>query len=139
MPALADIALVTKQRTAAPGGRRIDVGRTRGAFPETVDAFKGGAKEIGFARPYTPDFLGWFDDFSTTGGGFDALGAHARGQIGFQESIFNKIPGLEAVRYHEYKNCPGSAEPPASDGSNVLSAEERQQLNCDENSRGVKP
>jgi phospholipid/cholesterol/gamma-HCH transport system substrate-binding protein len=139
VPALADIALVKKQRTVAPGGRKVRVGNVRGAFPETVDAFKGGAKEIGFARPYTPDFLGWFDDFSTTGGGFDALGAYARGQIGFQESIFNKLPGLSAVRTDEYKNCPGSAEAPASDGSNVLSAQERQALNCDENARGVKP
>jgi phospholipid/cholesterol/gamma-HCH transport system substrate-binding protein len=114
------------------------VGTVRGAFPETVDAFKGGAKEIAFARPYTPDFLGWFDDFSTTGGGFDALGAYARGQIGFQESIFNKIPGLAAVRTGEYKNCPGSAEAPAPDGSNVLSTQEQQALNCSESARGVK-
>ena len=33
---------------------------------------------IALGRPYTPDFFGWFDDFSTTGGGFDALGALAR-------------------------------------------------------------
>jgi phospholipid/cholesterol/gamma-HCH transport system substrate-binding protein len=139
VPALADIALPKKNRTVSPGGHRISVGNVRGAFPETVDAFKGGAKEIAFARPYTPDFLGWFDDFSTTGGGFDALGAYARGQIGFQESIFNKIPGLGAVRTQEYKNCPGSAEAPAPDGSNVLSAEEQQALNCSESARAVKP
>lgn len=139
VPALADIALPTKPRTVSPGGSSIGVGSVRGAFPETVDAFKGGAKEIGFARPYTTDFLGWFDDFSTTGGGFDALGAYARGQVGFQESIFNKIQGLGAVRTQEYKNCPGSAEAPAPDGSNVLSAQEQQALNCSESARAVKP
>jgi phospholipid/cholesterol/gamma-HCH transport system substrate-binding protein len=138
VPALADIALVTKNRTAAPGGTKVAVGNVRGAFPETVDAFKGGAKELGFARPYTPDFLGWFDDFSTTGGGFDALGVYARGQIGFQESVFNKIPGLSAVRTGEYKNCPGSAEAPAPDGSNVFSAEEQAAMHCSESARGVK-
>jgi phospholipid/cholesterol/gamma-HCH transport system substrate-binding protein len=138
VPALADIALAKKNRTVSPGGHAVSVGNVRGAFPETVDAFKGGAKEIGFARPYTPDFLGWFDDFSTTGGGYDALGAYARGQIGFQESVFNKIPGLAAVRTQEYKNCPGSAEAPAPDGSNVLSAEEQAALNCSESARGVK-
>ena len=68
-------------RSHAPGGRAVSVGETRGAFPETADALKAGAPEIGFARPYTTDFLGWFDDFSTTGGGFDALGATARGFI----------------------------------------------------------
>ena len=85
-PPLADIATATKQRTYAPGGRNVDVGETRGAFQETVDALKGGAGEIGFARPYTTDFLGWFDDFSTTGGGFDALGATARGMVSFAPS-----------------------------------------------------
>jgi phospholipid/cholesterol/gamma-HCH transport system substrate-binding protein len=138
VPSLADIALVKKNRTVSPGGANVSVGNVRGAFPETVDAFRGGAKEIGFARPYTPDFLGWFDDFSTTGGGYDALGVYARGQIGFQESIFNKIPGLAAVRTGEYKNCPGSAEAPAPDGSNVLSAAEQAALNCSESARAVK-
>ena len=34
-------------------------GKTRrGAFPETVDAFKGGAPQIADARPYTEDFIG---------------------------------------------------------------------------------
>jgi phospholipid/cholesterol/gamma-HCH transport system substrate-binding protein len=139
IPALDQIANVKKNRTASPGGSPVSVGNVRGAFPETVDAFKGGAKEIGFARPYTPDFMGWFDDFSTTGGGFDALGAYARGQISFEESIFNKIPGFAPVRSGEYKNCPGSAEPPASDGSNVFSAQEQQELNCSESDRSMKP
>ena len=94
---------------------------------------------IAAGRPYTQDLLGWFDDFSTTGGGFDALGAYAKGQIGFQESVFNKLPGLEAVRTGEYKNCPGSAEAPAPDGSNVFSAQEQQEMGCEEASRGVKP
>jgi phospholipid/cholesterol/gamma-HCH transport system substrate-binding protein len=132
VPALADIALVKKQRTASPGGRRIPVGNVRGAFPETIDAFKGGAKEIGFARPYTPDFLGWFDDFSTTGGGFDALGATARGYITMSEFL-NK----DALAYKQYKRCPGAAEAPAKDGSNVLSAAERERLDCDEADRGT--
>jgi phospholipid/cholesterol/gamma-HCH transport system substrate-binding protein len=136
-PALDDIGNVAKSRTVSPGGRRVSVGDVRGAFPETVDAFKGGAKEIGFARPYTSDFLGWFDDFSTTGGGFDALGAYARGQLSFEEALFNQTP-VHPVRTGEYKNCPGSAEAPASDGSNVLSTQEQQELNCSEADRIVR-
>ena len=42
---------------------------------------------IGFARPYTTDFFGWFDDFSTTGGFFDANGAIGRGQFNFAENL----------------------------------------------------
>jgi phospholipid/cholesterol/gamma-HCH transport system substrate-binding protein len=131
-PALAEIATVKKDRTVAPGGARHSVGETRGAFPETVDALQGGAGEIGFARPYTTDFLGWFDDFSTTGGGFDALGATARGFITMSEFLHK-----DSLAYKQYKRCPGSAEPPARDGSNVLSPEERDRLDCDESDRGT--
>jgi phospholipid/cholesterol/gamma-HCH transport system substrate-binding protein len=131
-PPLANIATVTKQRTYAPGGRAVDVGETRGAFQETVDALKGGAGEIGFARPYTNDFLGWFDDFSTTGGGFDALGATARGMITMSPFLHP-----DSLATAQYRRCPGAAEAPAKDGSNVLSEAEREALGCDENHRGT--
>jgi phospholipid/cholesterol/gamma-HCH transport system substrate-binding protein len=131
-PPLNEIATVKKDRTYAPGGKSYSVGDTRGAFPESVDALKGGAGEIGFARPYTTDFLGWFDDFSTTGGGFDALGATARGFITFSEFLHK-----DSLAYKQYKRCPGAAEAPAKDGSNVLSADERERLDCDEGDRGT--
>ncbi len=132
IPPLAEIATVKKDRSYAPGGKRYSVGETRGAFPESVDALKGGANEIGFARPYATDFLGWFDDFSTTGGGFDALGATARGFISMSEVLHK-----DSLAYKQYKRCPGSAEAPARDGSNVLSAAERDRLDCDESDRGT--
>jgi phospholipid/cholesterol/gamma-HCH transport system substrate-binding protein len=131
-PPLAEIATVKKERSYAPGGTPHSVGETEGAFPESVDALKGGAKEISFARPYTTDFLGWFDDFSTTGGGFDALGATARGFISMSEFLHK-----DSLAYKQYKRCPGSAEAPAKDGSNVLSADERERLDCDESDRGT--
>ena len=131
-PPLAEIATAKKERSYAPGGTPHSVGETQGAFPESVDALKSGAKEISFARPYTTDFLGWFDDFSTTGGGFDALGATARGFLSMSEFLHK-----DSLAYKQYKRCPGSAEPPAKDGSNVLSAEERQRLDCDEADRGT--
>jgi phospholipid/cholesterol/gamma-HCH transport system substrate-binding protein len=131
-PPLADIATATKERTFAPGGKAYPVGETRGAFQETVDALKGGAGEIGFARPYTSDFLGWFDDFSTTGGGFAALGATARGFITMSPFLHK-----DSLAYKQYKRCPGSAEAPAKDGSNVLPPEERERLDCDEADRAV--
>jgi phospholipid/cholesterol/gamma-HCH transport system substrate-binding protein len=131
-PPLADIATVTKQRSYAPGGRRVDVGETRGAFQESVEALQGGAGEISFARPYTTDFLGWFDDFSTTGGGFDALGATARGMVSFAPVLHPN-----ALAEKQYRRCPGSAEAPAEDGSNVLSPEERERLGCEESHRAV--
>jgi phospholipid/cholesterol/gamma-HCH transport system substrate-binding protein len=131
-PPLAQIATVKKDRSYAPGGKSYPVGETRGAFQESVDALKGGAGEISFARPYTTDFLGWFDDFSTTGGGFDALGATARGFISMSEFMHK-----DSLAYKQYKRCPGAAEAPAKDGSNVLSAAERERLDCDEADRGT--
>src|SRR3954463_5748823 len=52
-PALADIAVVAKRRTAAPGGRKVPVGSVRGAFPESAKAFRAAAPELAVARPYT--------------------------------------------------------------------------------------
>ena len=138
VPALADIAVETKRRTVAPGGRRFDVGETRGSFPETVDAFKAGAPEIAFARPYTVDFLGWFDDFSNSGIGYGALGEVARAQISFYENL-NTSGEIGPVKQGQFKRCPGSAEPPAPDGSNVLSAEEQSALNCVDAHRATGP
>jgi phospholipid/cholesterol/gamma-HCH transport system substrate-binding protein len=131
-PRLNEIATVTKQRSYAPGGTRHPVGETRGAFQESVNALKGGTGEISFARPYTTDFLGWFDDFSTTGGGFDALGATARGMITMSPFLHK-----DSLAVKQYKRCPGSAEAPLPDGSNVLPAEERERLDCDEADRAV--
>jgi phospholipid/cholesterol/gamma-HCH transport system substrate-binding protein len=131
-PPLADIATVTKRRSYAPGGREFDVGETRGAFQESADALRAGAGEIGFARPYTTDFLGWFDDFSTTGGGFDALGATARGFITFAGSLHP-----DAIAKKQYRRCPGASEAPAADGSNVLSEDEQERLGCTESHRAV--
>jgi phospholipid/cholesterol/gamma-HCH transport system substrate-binding protein len=142
VPPLHDIAVETRNRTYAPGGRRVNVGRTRGAFQESADALPKGAEEFSFARPYSTDFLGWLDDFSTTGGGFDALGAVGRGFISFAENAgFNNgtTPSIEAgpPKRFQYRRCPGGAEARAQDGSNVLSAEEQARLQCTESHRAV--
>ena len=122
VPPLEDVAIASKQRN----------GKLRpGAFPQATTAFRGGAPIISEARPYTTDFLGWLDDFSTTGGGFDALGAYARAFIGFGETLTGP------AKSEQYKRCPGSAEEPASDGSNVLSAEEMRRLDCEESARAT--
>ena len=137
VPPLADIAVETHNRSAAPGGRRFPVGRARGALPETVDAFRRGAPELALARPYTSDFLGWLDDFSTTGGGFDALGEVARAHIGLSEKIPPPFGTGRPLRRGQFKRCPGAAEDRASDGSNVWSAEDQARLQCEESARAT--
>ncbi len=139
VPALADIAVESKQRNGA---------NREGAFPASVKAFRDSAPIIASGRPYTQDLIGWFDDFSTTGGGFDALGAYARGLITFQEytgPIQSIVTGgsepsttdLGPPKRGQFKRCPGSSEEAADDGSNVFSAEEQQQLDCDESARAT--
>jgi phospholipid/cholesterol/gamma-HCH transport system substrate-binding protein len=145
---LASAALDTKSRKINFGGGPQDVGKTEGAFPTSVKAFKDSSPVIAFGRPYTPDLLGWFDDFSTTGS-YDALGGISRTQVIFNPTtIENGIPAViplpnrgqmykQQNRIYQYKRCPGAAEAPASDNSNVFSADQQKALDCKESDRGT--
>jgi phospholipid/cholesterol/gamma-HCH transport system substrate-binding protein len=131
-PPLADTAVETRRRSVEPGGRSVDVGETRGAFPETADAATGAAPTVAIARPFTNDFLGWLDNFSTTGL-YDALGGVARAYASFSEILEGP------VKTEQFRRCPGGADFPAPDGSNVYSAEEQAALNCTESHRAPGP
>ena len=124
-PALARTALDASQ---------INGATRRGAFPESVEAFKGAARQFAFGRPYTPDLVGWFDDFSTSGA-YDALGGFSRAGINFDEITNGNTP----LRQGQFKRCPGGAEVAAEDGSNVLSAAEQEELDCLDSHRGAGP
>jgi phospholipid/cholesterol/gamma-HCH transport system substrate-binding protein len=90
-PPLESAALERKPRSVSPGGRsfRVNGGDpVRGAFPEMTEAFEDSVDEIADQRPYSPDLLGWFDDFSTTGGGQDALAGISRTQVYFNAMTF---------------------------------------------------
>jgi len=122
VPPLADVATETRRRN----------GKNRpGAFPAAVRGFKAGAPIVADARPYTQDFIGWLDDFSTTGGGFDAMGAYARANVSLAENIGGP------VKSGQFRRCPGAAEEVAPDGSNLASPEEAKQLDCDRNQRAT--
>ncbi len=123
-PALASSAL---DATRAHGAVR------RGAFPETAAALRAAAPTIALGRPYTPDFVGWLDDFSTTGA-YDALGEYSRAWINLSEFLYGPGPKL-----NQFRRCPGANEQPAPDGSNVLPASERNTLQCDDSQRSVGP
>jgi phospholipid/cholesterol/gamma-HCH transport system substrate-binding protein len=118
---------------AAMDERRVNGATRRGAFPETADALNAAAPTIAFGRPYTPDFVGWMDDFSTTGG-YDALGGFSRAWINFSELLYGPGP-----KVHQYRRCPGASEEAAADGSNVFSGEQAEALDCDPSQRAVGP
>jgi phospholipid/cholesterol/gamma-HCH transport system substrate-binding protein len=113
--------------------RRVNGADRRGAFPETTDALNAAAPTIAFGRPYTPDFVGWMDDFSTTGG-YDALGGFSRAWINLSEILYGAGP-----KVHQYRRCPGANEEPAADGSNVFTGEQAEALDCDPSQRTVSP
>jgi phospholipid/cholesterol/gamma-HCH transport system substrate-binding protein len=104
-----------------------------GAFPQTTTALAAATPTIAFARPYTPDFVGWLDDFSTTGG-YDAVGGFSRAWINLSELLYGPGP-----KVGQFRRCPGANEAPAADGTNVLSADEAAALDCDPSQRAVGP
>jgi phospholipid/cholesterol/gamma-HCH transport system substrate-binding protein len=100
-----------------------------GALPASTKALTVGSGELNYARPYAPDLLGWFDDFSHSGQ-FDALGGISRpglhadafilvnGQLTpvppqLRDAAFTSSGGVRNQR----NRCPGAAEHAAEDGS----------------------
>ena len=133
---LAEVAVETKERN---GEQR------EGAFPETARATRDSAPIIGFGRPYTPELFGWFDDFSTPGV-YDALGGVLRFQVvvnafspqGNPISLLDRENTFrDLFDLNEYRRCPGGSEARAPDNSNVLSEEQQERLECDEEDRAV--
>jgi phospholipid/cholesterol/gamma-HCH transport system substrate-binding protein len=139
-PQLASIATVTRRRSVSPGGHAVDVGTVRGAFPEATEALRRSAPIIAFGRPYTNDLLGWFDDFSTTGG-YDALGNYSRAGVSLNEvlSSLGGNLGGGSVKSHQFRRCPGGADTIPPDGTNLLTAAEQAALNCNESDRAPGP
>jgi phospholipid/cholesterol/gamma-HCH transport system substrate-binding protein len=149
-PPLADIALVEKNRSIDFGTGPVQLGQTEGAFPELARSLAGSTPIIAHGRPYAPDFVGWMDDFSHTGG-FDANGSFSRTQTllnAFSPSDGSGVVGLlplsgradvlrRFTRTQQVKRCPGASEAPAPDGSNVWSEEERRELDCLEEHRAT--
>ena len=123
-PPLTRVALDSQQ---VNGAQRL------GAFPQTTAALDAAKPTIAFARPYTPDFVGWLDDFSNTGG-YDALGGFSRAWINLSELLYGPGP-----KTGQFRRCPGADELPADDGSNVFSASQAAALDCDPSQRSVSP
>jgi phospholipid/cholesterol/gamma-HCH transport system substrate-binding protein len=116
---------------AALDPRRVNGAVRRGAFPESEEALVESADTFALLRPYTPDLVGWFEDFSGTGA-YDAAGGFSRSQLNLTEIIYGPEPLMR-----QFRRCPGGADAPASDGSNVLTPEERAELECEESHRAV--
>jgi phospholipid/cholesterol/gamma-HCH transport system substrate-binding protein len=147
-PPLKSAALDTKQRSIDFGTGPKDVGNVRGSFQESTQALTDSAPIVGFGRPYTVDFDGWADDFSTTGS-YDALGGFSRAftvfnafdasgnALGFVPLSQRFANNQDTIRINQFKRCPGASEEPAADGSNVWSDAEMQAMDCLESGRAT--
>ena len=139
-PALAQIATQSAERN----------GKERpGALPETIKALNGITPQLAFLRPYSPDLIGWFDDFSTSGA-YDAMGSFSRAALelnGFTLGpLLNLLPvpndlrtallsaGVQTGRNNR---CPGAMERRASDGSNPYKPSP--DFNCDASQTPIGP
>jgi phospholipid/cholesterol/gamma-HCH transport system substrate-binding protein len=120
-----------------------------GAFPATTKAFEGVTPQLAFLRPYAPDLVGWFDDFSTTGA-YDAMGNFSR--VGLALNGFSIGPLLNAlpvpaslrneilaagVKIGRNNRCPGAIERRAPDGSNPYKPSA--DFNCDATQTPIGP
>jgi phospholipid/cholesterol/gamma-HCH transport system substrate-binding protein len=82
-----------------------------------------------FARPYTPDFIGWVRDFGQGAANYDANGHYARIQPMFNAFQFSDNPAggvltpvppanrMDGVESGVIRRCPGAATQRPADGS----------------------
>jgi phospholipid/cholesterol/gamma-HCH transport system substrate-binding protein len=121
----------------------------RAAFPELAASMKESTPQMAFFRPYTPDLVGWFDDFSTSGS-YDALGNFSRAGLAltsftFTPALGNIVPVPPELRddvlaagakLGRNNRCPGSIERDPGDHSTNWKPDG---FNCDATMTPVGP
>lgn len=95
-----------------------------GALPASTAALKEAVPELAYARPYAPDLVGWFDDFSHSGV-YDALGGGSRAAPHvspptnlnaylpsgtLKDVIVPLLNGTGALSLNQRNRCPGAIE-----------------------------
>jgi phospholipid/cholesterol/gamma-HCH transport system substrate-binding protein len=122
----------------------------RGAFPESARALRDSLPQLSFLRAYTPELVGWFDDFGHSGI------VDANGGLGRISSTFNTFsassPGVPSlfqppidastvfgslVDTGNLERCPGANERDPTDGSTPFTDGGR--LDCDPRQVPVGP
>jgi phospholipid/cholesterol/gamma-HCH transport system substrate-binding protein len=114
------LALTPPLAKVTVGKVHVDGKLREGSFPSTARALSGATPLLAFARPYTVDLTGWFDDFSHSGV-YDALGGSSRASpvfAGLGPASGRLASFLSTAAIHQFDRCPGSAARPAADGSN---------------------
>jgi phospholipid/cholesterol/gamma-HCH transport system substrate-binding protein len=134
-PTIADLSTLVRQ----PGDDNDLVDATRklpALAREATPAFRSSRQALQrlqpvleFARPYTPDLVGWFRDFGQGAANYDANGHFARIQPMFNAFQFADNPAggvlvpvppaqrLDGVETGFIRRCPGAAIQQPADGS----------------------
>jgi phospholipid/cholesterol/gamma-HCH transport system substrate-binding protein len=106
-----------------------------------VQSMEDGLQQLAFFRAYSPELVGWFDDFGHSGvtdanGGIGRIGTTFNSFSISPNSGLPDILGLQtpeeieqALTLNNTRRCPGSNERPAPDGSNPFT--DGGTLNCD--------
>jgi phospholipid/cholesterol/gamma-HCH transport system substrate-binding protein len=96
----------------------------QGAFGESVCALRNSLPNLANFRPYTPELVGWFNDFSTSSGYNDAAGGIGRIATTFNAFTISSPSGLPnipgglipnintALTTDRDQKCPGANERP---------------------------
>ena len=99
------------------------------AFRNGREALEKAQPVLEFARPYTPDLVGWFRDFGQGSSNYDANGHFARIQPIFNAFQFTDNPAggvltpipdsarFDSLETGQIRRCPGAATQPPADGS----------------------
>ena len=133
-PTIHDLSVLI--RKPGPGNDLIDLNKktpalanlTGTVFPRTVRALQKTQPVLEYARPYSPDLVGWFTHFGQSAAPYDANGHYARIQPLFNAFQLGGTPGGEVLTYSpnsrlsalqvgKNQRCPGGAMQPPPDGS----------------------
>jgi phospholipid/cholesterol/gamma-HCH transport system substrate-binding protein len=134
-PTVRDLSVLIRKK--GPGNDLIDLNRqtpklaeqTEVIFPRTVRALRRTQPVLEYARPYTPDLVGWFTKFGQGAAPYDANGHYARIQPIFNAFQFDSTAGgdiltftgdssrLAGLQVRRNQRCPGGAMQPPPDGS----------------------
>jgi phospholipid/cholesterol/gamma-HCH transport system substrate-binding protein len=142
-------------RDIAIGPVQANGASREGAFPASTRALNTSTPELASARPYAPDVLGWFDDFSTTGP-YDALGGVSRAALHVNLfTLLGNVPNIspaglinpadraasfsKAAQLHQNNRCPGSIERPVAGDNSNDPAQFAAQTGCDPSQTPLGP
>ena len=108
-------------RDIAIGPVQRDGAQREGALPSSAKALQQSVPELDYARPYSVDLTGWFDDFGHSGL-YDALGGESRAAphanaFVLSNGVLQPIPENlriqllgQTARLGQRNRCPGAAD-----------------------------